>query len=349
MAPGDREVEENKMIVPENFEEMLSTLPKEKSWGSGGCFYKYQGFWYSSVWLLGTIWAQCFKARDTDFLLASSPKSGTTWMKALMIAIVNRKHHGSLSSSSHPLLIKNPHNCVPFLELRDQEHMIGSNPITYLDSLPAASPRLLSTHIPYSSLPKSVLAGRIVYIARNPKDVFVSFWKFSEQFASKNNQKLHKSPSISMEEAFELFCNGVSTNGPFWDHVLGYWKASTERPDEVLFVKYEDMKRDTMHHVKKLAEFMGHPFSSEEEREGVLQEVIELCSFENLSNLEVNKSGTFQVHVASQTGQNQLLVDNSAFFRRGEVGDSKNHLTPEMLERLDKITQEKLGTFGLEL
>ncbi|ONI08946.1 hypothetical protein PRUPE_5G209000 [Prunus persica] len=284
----DGQVEENKNFH-ENFGEMLSTLPK--GLGAGGCYYQYQGFWYSSVWLLGTIWAQrSFRARDTDILLAASPKS----------------------------------------EVRDEEHMIGGNPIAYLDSLPPSSPRLLSTHIPYTSLPKSILSdsgGRIVYIARNPKDVFVSYWSFCQKFKSKTDpSKGQPLATISMEEAFELFCKGVSITGPFWDHVLDYWKASLERPDRVVFMKYEDMKMDTMQHVKRLAEFMGHPFSLEEERQGVVQEIINLCSFQNLSNLEVNKSGAYR-----------------------EVGDSKNHLTVEMLEHLDKITEEKLGSFGLKL
>ena len=38
---------------------------------------------------------------------------------------------------------------------------------------------------------------------------------------------------------------------------------------------------------------MGYSFSLEEEKEGMVQKIIDLCSFENLSNLEVNKSGQF--------------------------------------------------------
>lgn len=45
-----------------------------------------------------------------------------------------------------------------------------------------------------------------------------------------------------LEEAFEMFCNGVHAFGPHWDHVLGYWKASKERPDKFWFLKHEDLQ-----------------------------------------------------------------------------------------------------------
>ena len=35
-----------------------------------------------------------------------------------------------------------------------------------------------------------------------------------------------------------------------------------------------------------MAKFMGYPFSLEEEHKGMVQKIIELCSFENLSKLE---------------------------------------------------------------
>ncbi|KAF2305975.1 hypothetical protein GH714_009220 [Hevea brasiliensis] len=92
-----------------------------------------------------------------------------------------------------------------------------------------------------------------------------------------------------------LFTNtkafGISGNGPYWDHVLGYWKASVKSPEEVLFLVYEDLKKDTVFNVKKLAEFMGYPFTPEEERRGVVQHIVDLCSFDSLRNLKANKSG----------------------------------------------------------
>jgi estrone sulfotransferase len=42
---------------------------------------------------------------------------------------------------------------------------------------------------------------------------------------------------LPLEEAFELFCNGIANFGPYWDHVLGYWRASFEFPDIVLDIR----------------------------------------------------------------------------------------------------------------
>ncbi|KAK6804491.1 hypothetical protein RDI58_002275 [Solanum bulbocastanum] len=56
----------------------------------------------------------------------------------------------------------------------------------------------------------------------------------------------------------------------------GFWKiriwtllgSRVERPERVLFFKYEDLKEDTLGYVKKLADFMDKPFSKEEEERG---------------------------------------------------------------------------------
>ena len=96
---------------------------------------------------------------------------------------------------------------------------------------------------------------------------------------------------MSLNEAFEMYCKGVIGFGPFWDHMLGYWKESIERPHKVLFLKYEDLKEDVTFHLKKLAEFLGFPFSLEEERAGDVEKIAKLCSFENMKELEVNKAG----------------------------------------------------------
>ncbi|CAL5406990.1 unnamed protein product [Camellia sinensis] len=315
---GDKE-----RMGEEEMEEVLKTLPMEKlPEGIDICFY--DGHWYRSAFIHGIIkFQQHFKAQDTDLILATFPKSGTTWLKALAFTIANRNNY---PVSESPLLITNPHCLIHFLEF----DIYGKNSILKLEDLP--SPRVLATHMPHSALPTSIKNSncRVVYLCRNPLDVFISF----RHFAAKLSNTAFD-PSL-IEESFDMFCRGVSTYGPFWDHVLEYWKASQERPDKVLFLKYEDMKEDPISHFKVLAKFMGLPFSVEEESQGVIEEALKLCSFNNLKDSEVNKNE-----------KNRRGHPNSMYFRKGEVGDWANYLTPSMLERMNKLMEEKFAGSGL--
>ncbi|KAB1212356.1 Cytosolic sulfotransferase 1 [Morella rubra] len=142
---------------------------------------------------------------------------------------------------------------------------------------------------------------------------------------------------LTIEEAFDNFSKGISVYGPYWDHVMSYWKESLEKPEKVFVLKYEDMKEQPTIYLKKLAEFLECPFSREEEVKGVINDILRLYSFENLSNLEVNKNGKIL-----------MLVNKAALFRRGEAENWKNHLTAEMSETLDRITEEKFHNVGLK-
>ncbi|KAJ4956902.1 hypothetical protein NE237_013685 [Protea cynaroides] len=332
-APKNREEEEEDEKIYKRYEEIVAKLPTTEGW-SGHLIYQYQGFWYNSE-VLGAaplVVQRHFKARPSDILVASTHKCGTTWLKSLTFAVMNRKSHPP-SAQHHPLHIFNSHDLVPFWEFNLYNNKNNGNRIPNLDILP--SPRLFSTHMPYTSLPESVTLSdsRILYICRNPKDNLVSWWHYVNKFRS-----ILSLEPMKVQEAFEWFSKGMSPMGPFWDHVLGYWKGSSERPQNVLFLNYDEMLAEPALHLKKMAEFMGCPFSSMEEEEEVVDQVIKLCSFENLSNLAVNKNGT------TYPG-----VSNSSYFRQGKVGDSANYLTPEMMEQLDRLTEQKLHGSGLTL
>lgn len=99
----------------------------------------------------------------------------------------------------------------------------------------------------------------------------------------------------------------------------------------ILFLKYEDLKRDPSVHGKRLAEFLGQPFTQDEESDGVVLGIMKLCSFENLSNLEINKSSS-----------PQFSFKNSDFFTKGKTGDWENYFTAKMAAALDHELKEEL-------
>ncbi|KAF8719940.1 hypothetical protein HU200_024706 [Digitaria exilis] len=178
------------------------------------------------------VHAQLVPPHD-DVILATFPKSGTTWLKALAFAITNR----SLYTTRRPFASSGP-----------------SLPSADIDGVP--SPRLLSTHLPLSSC-------RFVYLCREPKDVFVS--------------TLIK---VEVGPCFHLFCDGVFVYGPIWNHYLEYWNESKVSPD-----------KDPVKQVKRLDEFLGAPITDTEDKSGVVDELVRLCSFEHLTSLAVNSTG----------------------------------------------------------
>lgn len=307
--------------------ELLQTLPREKGWRTPYLYF-FQGFWCQPKEIQAIMaFQKHFKVRDDDIILATIPKSGTTWLKALSFSIINRKKFPA-NLKNHPLFTSNPHDLVPFFEYK----LYVDSQIPDLDNLSHDEPRVFATHVPYGSLQESIKRSnaKIVYICRNPFDTFISSWHFI------NKLRPETSAPFSIEEAFNMYCNGVVGFGPFWVHMLGYWNENSKRPDNVLFLKYEDMKEDIVSNLKVLASFMGYPFSEEEENEGVIEEIAKLCSFDNLKELEVNKSGR-----SIKNFKNEYL------FRKGKVGDWVNYLSPSMVDQLSQLMEDKLGGSGL--
>jgi hypothetical protein len=295
--------------------------------------YRHDDGWHSSLApMVGTMVADaCFAARLSDVVVATLPKSGTTWIKALLYSTVRRREH-PVGSSDHPFNSLGPHECIKFFEYQ----LYTGNRIPDLDELP--DPRLFATHVPFASLPRSVLASgcKIIYVCRDPKDHLISQWSFANKFRVRDGLE-----PLSVDAAAGFFCDGMSPFGPYWDHVLGYWRVHLAHPEQVLFFRYEEMSRDPAAHVRRLAEFAGCPFSVEEEEVGVVDAIVKLCSFENMTGLEATKGGKTELVFGA--------VDNSSFFRRGVVADWVNHLSPETARRIDAITEARFTGSGLRI
>ncbi|KAG8363900.1 hypothetical protein BUALT_Bualt19G0070600 [Buddleja alternifolia] len=305
-----------------NEDKSLDDLPKARFWEAMD-ICQWEGFWFEPNLVKPAMtFRSSFHAQDDDVLLASNIKVGTTWLKSLSLCIM-QKNNQQLDFDI--LTTENPHFHVPTIE-----STIYSTKPSQVDLYDASSPRLLHTHLPHAVLPSSIKNSgcKIVYMARNPKDTLISMWHFFNSIF-----RPHQDP-FPLEQAVDCFCSGVHQYGSFFDNVLEYWVESKKRPEKILFLKYEEMKSDPKREVMKIAEFLGRPF----ENEGEVDEVLWRCSLERLKNLEVNKNGSIIMN-----------VPNSAFFRKGVVGDWKNYLTSEMEERINQTSRSKLEAFGLFL
>ncbi|KAK1361519.1 Sulfotransferase [Heracleum sosnowskyi] len=191
--------------------------------------YEYQGFWFRIEPLRGLMWAQDhFIPQPASTLIASYPKTGTTWLKALSFSIATRNRYDIPSS---PLQTASPHECMPFLEYdipKSQSHK-------YYPEIP-----LFSTHVPYTTMPESITASdcKIVYICKDPTDTFVSWWHFVHKLALKDTE------FVPIEEGFQQFSDGKAKVGDWKNHLPAKMK---EQMDQIMELKLTDSGLTCIH------------------------------------------------------------------------------------------------------
>ena len=112
-------------------------------------------------------WAS-FCGRLSDVIVASFPKSGTTWLQEIVWRLVHRETGpesggGKTLEYRFPLLDTTPVVKMDMASLDDME-----------------SPRLMKSHLMYHMLPERVYTSgaKVLYITRDPRDVCVSYYHY---------------------------------------------------------------------------------------------------------------------------------------------------------------------------
>ncbi|XP_057599238.1 sulfotransferase 1C4-like isoform X2 [Hippopotamus amphibius kiboko] len=209
-------------------------------------------------------------------------------------------------------------------QARPDDLLISTYPKAGLEQANATpSPRALKTHLPIHLLPPSFLENncKIIYVARNPKDSMVSYYHFHRM-----NKGL-PDPG-TWEEFFESFLAGKVCWGPWYDHVKGWWDAKDQH--RILYLFYEDMKRNPKHEIQKLAAFIGKSLDDK-----VLDKIVHHTSFDVMK----------QNPMANYTSVPVEFMNHSIspFLRKGTVGDWKNHFTVAQNDRFDEDYKQKMA------
>ncbi len=294
--------------APEHFKEIMERAI------TNGIKTKEMPFLHSQI--NGSIWpafmteeqlrmCSTFPNRPGDVFLVTYPKSGTTWLEEI-VRCITRPKKSSQENLSDTTMLR--------FEMVSQE-LIGALP----------SPRSIATHLPFALVPRSSKhTVKYIYLARNPKDVAVSMFYF-----------MRSMPLFGFDgtwsEFLQHFMKGnIPVGVSYFDHVLEWWTHKDE--ENILFLKYEDLKKDLNGQVKIIAEFLGFKFSDEE-----AQAVAEKCTFQAMKsnpNLAINKSSKFR--------------KQKPHLRKGVVGDWKNHFSDEQLAEFNKLYESRLKGTGLE-
>ena len=183
------------------------------------------------------------------------------------------------------------------------------------------SPRYLQSHLSYSLMPgggnPAETPAKYIYVIRNPKDTAVSFFHWIPTYF------IHDKPK-PWEEFFDDFFNGNVPGGSFYSHILSWWNHRDST--NILFLSYEQMKRDLHSAVASIATFLGFSFSQD-----IIEKIAEQSSFLSMKNNPA----------ANWSTEPQNLM------RKGVIGDWKNMFTKEQSARVDTIVAEKFKGTGL--
>ncbi|XP_032071467.1 amine sulfotransferase-like [Thamnophis elegans] len=269
--------------------------------------YKYKGLYFitgmSSTEDLDSL--DSFEIRDDDIFVITYPKSGTVWTQNIVSLIT---YEGHRDGTENITLIDR----APWLEYN----------IFHVDLPNRPSPRVICSHLPYYLVPKGLRKRRakIIYVLRNPKDVLVSSYHFHKISDKMETPK-------DFDTFFEKFLAGKVVCSSWLDHIEGW---SAHKGDfNILFLSYEEMKKDLRSSVLKICNFLGREITEKE-----VDEVVYQATFDNMKvDSRVN-----------YTLMPPEIVDFSkgSFLRKGTVGDWKNHMTVAQSERFDRVFKERM-------
>lgn len=179
-----------------------------------------------------------------DIVVATQMKSGTTWMQQVVYEILY-KGQGDLGDNSH----RHMYATSPWMEAIDGVS-IHEAPL-----LGASRKRLIKTHMPTRLCPYSPHA-RYIYVTRHPVSCFASVVDYLVLMAGPM--------APSLEDMVNWYCSDRMWWLSWPDHVASWWEWSVQHPQNVLFVHFEDMKKDAEQMIRSVARFLGESLTDEE-------------------------------------------------------------------------------------
>jgi hypothetical protein len=252
--------------------------------------------------------------RHADVVFASLPKSGRTWLR-VMLWHFYRQRYGVREDSPKRL------------------EKMGRR----LDGLPI----MLFTHDNHlrhylkQADPAARYQGKkVVLMIRDPRDGAVSMyyqWRYRTAPSKKHFSK-HGNRKYSL---VDFILGSPQMQGILFRriNVLNRWGKAIPRMNDILVVRYEDLRQDPEVGLARVLQFIGSPAEDHE-----IKEAVAFASFEKMQEREA---------AAGRDAPSRLRPGNpsrtkSFKSRRGKVGGYRDYFDEETLSKMDSIVESQL-------
>ncbi|KAK5851316.1 hypothetical protein PBY51_002119 [Eleginops maclovinus] len=164
---------------------------------------------------------------------------------------------------------------------------------------------------------------KVIYVMRNPKDVFTSSFYHHEAASFLVNPG-------PQTEFLHKFLDGKVMFGSWFDHVKSWLNA--EDREHIMHISYEEMIMDLKDAVGRMAQFLQKSLDHE-----AIEKIADRCLFKNMRKNNMSNYSTVPRVFMDQT--------KSEFLRKGIAGDWKNQLTVAEAEYFDTVYKDKMKDF----
>ncbi|CAH2086174.1 unnamed protein product [Euphydryas editha] len=253
--------------------------------------------------------------RPTDVFVVSYPRSGTTWTQELVWMVANDMDY----ETANKIPLTKRYSFLEFSTIPFVDSLFNSMKVEDIAMLPA--PRFIKSHLPLSLLPPTLLdTTKVVYVARDPRDVVVSFFHH-------NKLKRFTGEDAELKSYWNYFIKSEVIWTPYFSHVLEAWEKRSH--PNMLFLFYEELFKDMPAAIRRVAKFLGKEVTSEQ-----VAKLNEHLDFKNFKKNKMVNLEEFQ--------ESGIFTKGPGFVRKGKVGGWRDDFDEEMTEQAEKWIAENL-------